>query len=56
MSKLGQAATQDPQTFVPVGHDLEGIPRHRVPEGKEIRDLKLDPFFKPSLDKAWIGK
>ncbi len=23
--------------------------------GKEVRDLKLDPFFKPSLDKAWVG-
>jgi len=23
---------------------------------KEVRDLELDPFFKPSLDKAWIEK
>lgn len=62
------AAGRDPAKRQQHYRDLQQIVARDVPlcpiyhdvclyaTGKEIRDLKLDPFFKPSLDKAWIGK
>jgi peptide/nickel transport system substrate-binding protein len=47
---LQQLVAQD-VPLCPIYHDV-----CLYATGKEVRDLKLDPFFKPSLDKAWIGK
>ncbi|WP_243276982.1 ABC transporter substrate-binding protein [Desulfallas sp. Bu1-1] len=62
------AAERDPAERRQYYRDLQQLVAQDVPlcpvyhdvclyaTGKKVHDLKLDPFFKPGLDKAWIEK
>lgn len=62
------AVERDPAKRQHYYHELQQLVAREVPlcpvyhdislyaTRKNVRDLQLDPFFKPSLDKAWISR